>query len=500
MCQRIGIEDGYSKLPANIESSDSKEEQSPVPENIDPGVVYAGFWKRLLANCIDLMMIPVLKSPIIIIPIVTYALNDGDITPVTDIKNPVCLAGMAIAVLYITLLPWLYFAILESSKWQATIGKKLLGLKVVEVNGNRIGFWKITLKLLLQLLVFLIPFAALCAFHALAGYSYCLVIGVTAYLFSYTNSKRQTPFDLAVKRAIIDTRAKAKSAKIYKRPFWFIVVPLSIVFVVFSTILCIADVNDDKEWIASGIPEVAQIVVADRNITKGETIGPLDVVECPVPPTSVFNGSIVCSKLAIGTNTVVPIRRGDLLHVNYLEDGKTVAQKQLALVEQNKSDLSSICSKDSTEIRNKMDFQKNGKAFFLRVTNDVPEEEVIKMQDVEIQSSNSHEVTYDALQCKSKYGVVGRFPKYGIRSGQILTSKDIDYSKLASDRACFAKTTISAGTMISGNQIEYRTITAEECPSSAVISKEVILNKTALHNLKPGQLIRSVDVLDEFQQ
>lgn len=35
---------------------------------------------------------------------------------------------------------WLYFTILESSSWQGTVGKKLLGLKVVDLNGQRISF------------------------------------------------------------------------------------------------------------------------------------------------------------------------------------------------------------------------------------------------------------------------------------------------------------------------------------------------------------------------
>jgi len=35
---------------------------------------------------------------------------------------------------------WLYSASLESSVWQATIGKKLLGLYVTDVNGKRVSF------------------------------------------------------------------------------------------------------------------------------------------------------------------------------------------------------------------------------------------------------------------------------------------------------------------------------------------------------------------------
>ena len=41
---------------------------------------------------------------------------------------------------------WLYYALLESSSWQATAGKKLLGLKVTTLDGQRIGFFRATAR------------------------------------------------------------------------------------------------------------------------------------------------------------------------------------------------------------------------------------------------------------------------------------------------------------------------------------------------------------------
>ena len=41
---------------------------------------------------------------------------------------------------------WLYFALLESSPWQATVGKKILGLKVVHLDGSRISFGRATAR------------------------------------------------------------------------------------------------------------------------------------------------------------------------------------------------------------------------------------------------------------------------------------------------------------------------------------------------------------------
>jgi uncharacterized RDD family membrane protein YckC len=38
------------------------------------------------------------------------------------------------------MLSWIYYASMESSTWQATLGKKILGLKVTDLAGNRISF------------------------------------------------------------------------------------------------------------------------------------------------------------------------------------------------------------------------------------------------------------------------------------------------------------------------------------------------------------------------
>jgi uncharacterized RDD family membrane protein YckC len=39
---------------------------------------------------------------------------------------------------------WLYFAIMESSHFQGTVGKIVLGMKVVDLQGNKISFLKAT--------------------------------------------------------------------------------------------------------------------------------------------------------------------------------------------------------------------------------------------------------------------------------------------------------------------------------------------------------------------
>jgi uncharacterized RDD family membrane protein YckC len=100
-------------------------------------VLYAGFWRRFAAYVID----SVILSPVIAIVILRPLIARGTVTPDDPIaflqgSTPQIMA----AKLLITMVSWIYFAALESSVWQATLGKKILGLYVTDVAGRRISF------------------------------------------------------------------------------------------------------------------------------------------------------------------------------------------------------------------------------------------------------------------------------------------------------------------------------------------------------------------------
>ncbi len=92
-------------------------------ENVNE-LEYAGFWTRFAASFID--------GIIITIPLQIFQY----------------LSGLEDTDLFINLLNivayWLYSSLQESSESQATIGKKALGIKVVDNNGERISFGKAT--------------------------------------------------------------------------------------------------------------------------------------------------------------------------------------------------------------------------------------------------------------------------------------------------------------------------------------------------------------------
>ena len=54
------------------------------------------------------------------------------------------LSTYIISMLAVAVAGWLYFALMESSARGATLGKMALGLRVTDLNGNRIGFGRAT--------------------------------------------------------------------------------------------------------------------------------------------------------------------------------------------------------------------------------------------------------------------------------------------------------------------------------------------------------------------
>jgi len=101
---------------------------------------FAGFWLRTLAAIIDGVLCQVVE--VILVLLLAYALGASMSMAGRYSATEVNAAGAVLGFFIGVLVQWLWFTIPESSKWQATVGKKLLGLKVTDENGERIGFGK----------------------------------------------------------------------------------------------------------------------------------------------------------------------------------------------------------------------------------------------------------------------------------------------------------------------------------------------------------------------
>lgn len=102
-----------------------------------PRVAYAGFWLRAIAYIIDNILLGVVAGIFILGPLMRRA-GISTTDPWALYKNT-SRQAFAIDMLMI-MVQWLYWALLESSVWQATLGKKMLGLYVTDLKGKRITF------------------------------------------------------------------------------------------------------------------------------------------------------------------------------------------------------------------------------------------------------------------------------------------------------------------------------------------------------------------------
>lgn len=111
-------------------------------------VRYAGFWRRFVAFLIDwiaLQIISFVTAPAFTLVGVPLDPFEGQQPSFPELLNrPDLIEKLLPAALVGVALGWLYYALLESSPWQGTLGKKAIGLKVTDLEGRRISFLRAT--------------------------------------------------------------------------------------------------------------------------------------------------------------------------------------------------------------------------------------------------------------------------------------------------------------------------------------------------------------------
>ncbi len=128
---------------------------------IRDNIKYAGFFARVVASLIDGAIF------VLLLKILTLYVDEG---------NPFLLLAMVVL--------WVFYtALFLSSPWSATVGKKILGIKVLSVDGKRLSF----------------KHALLRSFYALFSNLFILPV-----LIMFFTSKRQALQDLLAKCIVVD--------------------------------------------------------------------------------------------------------------------------------------------------------------------------------------------------------------------------------------------------------------------------------------------------------
>ncbi|MRR55207.1 MAG: hypothetical protein EG822_11990 [Deltaproteobacteria bacterium] len=141
ICHRCGklFPEGYRFCPGcGLESTGSAKPAGQgrplpaphLPAGTSSAVLYAGFWRRVVACLIDRLLLGLVNLFLCLFYILLSGIDwNGEELRTVSLTSAV----------FGFLLRWLYCTLLESSASQATIGKALIGIKVSDEQGRRIS-------------------------------------------------------------------------------------------------------------------------------------------------------------------------------------------------------------------------------------------------------------------------------------------------------------------------------------------------------------------------
>jgi len=127
-------------------------------------VVYAGFWLRFVAYLIDaaltVLVIGVIVAVFVAIAGVGFFRSMGEGTNPANPAFPVALlATIWFFLIVATVASWLYYALMESSQTQGTLGKMAISLAVTDAQGRPVTFGRASGRFFAKIITGLIPFA-----------------------------------------------------------------------------------------------------------------------------------------------------------------------------------------------------------------------------------------------------------------------------------------------------------------------------------------------------
>lgn len=152
------------------------------PAGAFPALPYAGFWLRVVAHLIDGAITGIAFGLIIAVVIAAFGISAfrnahrGILTeqippsgPLAlaqvpfeyqrqvKIASPLLIVSIVLGILASIVIAWLYYAWMESSEHQATLGKMALGLIVTDLQGRRVTFGRASGRFFAKMITGLIP-------------------------------------------------------------------------------------------------------------------------------------------------------------------------------------------------------------------------------------------------------------------------------------------------------------------------------------------------------
>jgi uncharacterized RDD family membrane protein YckC len=146
---------------------------APPPPPANAKAFYGGFWTRFAAFLIDGAVIALGVAVITLVVMLFFVFGGG--------RN--VLGLWAFILLFALVLMWIYRAGLDSSALRGTVGKRVMGLILVDGRGNKISFMRATWRFIVEL--------------------FSTLVILLGFLVALTNRRRQTLHDLAAGTLVI---------------------------------------------------------------------------------------------------------------------------------------------------------------------------------------------------------------------------------------------------------------------------------------------------------
>jgi uncharacterized RDD family membrane protein YckC len=170
-------------------------EYAQVPRTGITAMRYAGFWIRFTAAVIDLLILGIAESVFVAFYSVAahIPVENLDLKPGMTPEEMVAKMGpyfLAAATAFFVTISWVYFSALESSPMRASLGKKIIGLHVAGLEGERITFQRATTRFVTGRLLIQVP--------ALGGI-YC----IAEFLCIAMTPRKQALHDMAARTVVL---------------------------------------------------------------------------------------------------------------------------------------------------------------------------------------------------------------------------------------------------------------------------------------------------------
>ncbi|MFT3808147.1 RDD family protein [Arenimonas sp.] len=209
--KRVGSELGLDDLPAMPLPSPAPDGASPyappsaavarqTTNYVGGGdVVYAGFWRRWAAWVVDTFLVTMAYYVVLMIVVMGFGFGFGAFDPSSATGQLGVFQIVTMLAVYVTgpILSALYYVYQESSEAQATLGKRLFGIKVTDADGHRLG-----------------------RKHALgrwASHLLCYVTIYIGYLVVAFTDRKQGLHDMAASTLVVDQWAYTSRPDLQKR-------------------------------------------------------------------------------------------------------------------------------------------------------------------------------------------------------------------------------------------------------------------------------------------